>query len=236
MARHVWSGLVAVGLGLAGCVTASTEIRGACDPEASGAPIDPGLDVRIEASSDEPVACASCEPQCFRAVDAIRSWDVEAGGEGGLVFDPSVAGATSPRRRATCETPPCEDRWDHVDGASYVRLYSSVDGTCDPITETVLWGMLTWSATLPEGTSLTFELRTARSPASFASADVVRVLATSETPPSSNVQGTFAAAGLPFSAFTGPWLQLTVLFHPSEDGQRAPVLRGLSLEHHCLGE
>jgi hypothetical protein len=233
--RRAWS-LVALGLGVAGCVSTPTGLAGTCDPEAPSAPIDPGLAVRIEASSDEPVACASCEPQCFRAVDAIRSWDVDARGAGGLVFDPSVSGATSPRRRVPCETPPCEERWDYVDGASYVRTYTSVDGTCDPFSETVLWGMLSWRASLPEGTSLTFELRTARSLASLASGDVVRFTATNETPPYVYVSNVFLMAGLSGWSSAAPYLQVTVVLHPSTDGQHAPVLRGLSLEHNCLAE
>jgi hypothetical protein len=71
-----------------------------------------GQDVVIEAASDDPIVCASCEPRCFRAIDTIRSRDVMERGSNGLVFNPAAGnnGAENPGRIIMCSDLSCGTR------------------------------------------------------------------------------------------------------------------------------
>jgi hypothetical protein len=222
--------LVTAALALGGCVAAPIDARElACVEAAERAARDPHVGVQVEAASDGFVHCASCEPSCYRAIDTLRSWDVEARGEGGLVFDPSVAGATSPQRFAACETPPCAMTYEYVDGASYSRTYAAYD-VCHE-SETPVWWELTWSATIPPETSITFQIRASRDAASLSSAEPISFTATTETEPRHPIGVELVTISMAWA----PYVSVEAVLHPSADRRRAPVLRGMSLEMACTG-
>ena len=232
-----WLGLGAA-LVCSACVAAPTDAREhACDPEATLSSTDPSLGVRVEAASDAFVHCASCEPSCYRAVDTLRSWDVEARGAGGLVFDPSVAGATSPERLVPCETIPCAMTYEYVDGASYSRTYAPYEpvgaSPCDALIERSLWGPLVWDATLPPDTSIEIQIRAGGSEP-LDPEPVTTLVVTEGTPTPRSVSELLLLAGADGSRAAAPLLQITAVLHPSTDRRHAPVLRELSLEVTCV--
>lgn len=195
---------------------------------------DEELAVAVESSSDAPALCSTCEPGCYLTIDTIRSADVEARGSGGLTFSPELAGATSSAQLMPCDDFPCVDEWEYVDGASYERIYAAYDpGLCNPLNEAPLWSDLAWAATIPEGTSITLEIRTGNSlsDARMRPIRTVEITGASESP--LFLARVLVEMGLTSAEVYAAYVIVRAVLHPSADRRRAPTLRGLSLEMYC---
>lgn len=131
------------------------------------------------------------------------------------------------------------DHTEYDTGATYTRLYNSLmtedaatpSVICDPITELTVWGDFTWGATLPVGTSITFEFRGGRTPAEVAAATPVTYLATPASVPPINLTSMFMAAGQPVNP---PLVEARAILNSSPDRYRTPTLRTMSAEFNCF--
>lgn len=124
---------------------------------------DDGGDVVIEAASDDPFVCASCEPRCFRAIDTIRGRDVMEHGGGGLVFNPDVGrnGAENPGMVIVCADVSCGVRNTIGAGTGNPWMPDGInsDGvTVDPADGALVLGVLglnspgVWVSNMNDGT------------------------------------------------------------------------------------
>ncbi|MFO0713922.1 MAG: SBBP repeat-containing protein [Sandaracinus sp.] len=140
-----------------------------------------GRDVVIEAASDDPAQCASCEPRCFRAIDTIRSTDVAEHGTGGLVFNPAVghAGAENPGMFITCSDPSCATMSSigRGTGTPWSPNPLNSDGvTVDPSDGALVLGVLglnspgVWVANMNDGTLSRLDPATGREIGRYVSA------------------------------------------------------------------
>lgn len=220
-ARHAWALSF-----LSACAPLPSELEaeGACGPE-----VELPAGVTVAAASDEFTVCSSCEPQCFRASDTLRSWDVEQRGSNGMVFAPSSGGAENRALIEPCEEPPCGVVYST--GATYTRLYDGAYDNCAP--GDVLWWGWGWSASVPEGTHITFDFRTAPSPRTLAEAVPAIVEIGPTTMPGGDLSDVFRSADIwrPW-----PFLEVRAVLHASVDRRRTPTLYSFYVEHSCVYE
>ncbi len=140
-----------------------------------------GQDVRIEAASDDPVVCASCEPRCFRAIDTIRSRDVMERGGNGLVFNPDIGrgGAENPGMVIMCSDLSCAttSTIGAGTGSPWNPTPDNSDGvTVDPTDGALVLGVLglnspgVWVANMDDGTLSRLDPATGREIGRYVSA------------------------------------------------------------------
>jgi len=140
-----------------------------------------GQDVRIEAASDDPIVCSSCDPLCFRANDTIRSRDVMENGGNGLVFNPApgAGGAENPGMLVVCRDPSCatSSTIGAGTGTPWTPTPSNSDGvTVDPSDGALVLGVLglnspgVWVANMDDGTLSRLDPATGREIGRYVSA------------------------------------------------------------------
>ena len=135
------------------------------------------------------------------------------------------------------------DYVEYDTGGTYTRVYDTTmtedaatpSVICDPLTETPLFNEFTWDATLPTGTSITFEFRGGRSAAAAAAASPVSYVVNPATiPPIPNVTALFVMAGRDSAEAQAPFMEVRAVLNSSADRRRTPTLRGFSLEFTCI--
>jgi hypothetical protein len=198
------------------------------------APSPPGASHPL--SHGKPTKCVGnpCDPSCWDFIDTPIGEDKN---NTGIFVDAAgitlVAGGPPPALYAA---------------ADFVRDYDAV-GLCAP-GSTPLWGLWSWKAPTPAGTSITFSVQTAASAAELSKAPVDALLFSDPPGPSS-------LAGKPASARLGPpdttagsavvdttlvsqgrirglpFLRITAHLAPSSDGKSAPVLAAWHLQMSC---
>jgi hypothetical protein len=118
------------------------------------------------------------------------------------------------------------------DAAVYERVFPS---SCPP-GEKVRWGNFEWHADAPSSTSIEFSVAVADSPPAFGSNLVVaRTDSNNSNPPPNaaavvNVGDRLVDAGMA----SAPYLRVSMLFTPSEDGFTAPTLYDWNQSFDCL--
>jgi hypothetical protein len=147
----------------------------------------------------------------------------------------------TPRVRSASASGFC-DRTFYDTGGTYTRMYDSTatEDTatprviCDPLTDLTIWGDFTWSAEIPERTSITFEFRAGNSPTTARMATPVTFNATNLTPPVINLSNLFVMAGRPGSEVQAPYMEVRAVLNSSTDRLRTPTLRSFLLEFNCM--
>lgn len=112
---------------------------------------------------------------------------------------------------------------------TYLHDYDTTT-RCD-LTERPDWGNLTWSADVPAGTSLEFELRAAESLAALPTATpVARITVPSATSPR-DIAAVLRAAGYPDGR---RFLRVTAVLHANSTRTASPALREMSVTYTCI--
>lgn len=179
---------------------------------------DSGRDAWCGQTEPDPsmtVQCSPCEPWCFLTRELPGLGDpadpaLEYDEPGGVRLALGVDGR-------------------HVAEGRHRTIHDGTR-TCDPLRDWLEWRSLDYRAEIPEGTSIDFELRTARSVAELERATAVVVHASSglgTIAPSDE----FLLAGAPTSL---PYLSVTVVLRASADGARTPVLFHYDLRYTCV--
>jgi hypothetical protein len=146
----------------------------------------------------------------------------------------------TPRVRSASASGFC-DRTFYDTGGTYTRMYDSTatEDTatprpiCVPLTDLTEWGDFTWSAEIPERTSITFEFRAGNNPTTARMATPVLFNATNLTPPVINLSNLFVMAGRPGLEVQAPYMEVRAVLNSSADRLRTPTLRSFVLEFNC---
>lgn len=144
----------------------------------------------------------------------------------------------TPRVSSVAATGYC-DPVEYGTGGTYTRVYDSTsteDSTpatviCDPVTEAPIWGQFVWDATVPTGTSIRFEFRTANSRAGLATATPAYFDVPPNSSPFPSISNLLRSSGLPMQL---PYLQVTARLTSSSDRRSTPTLRNFSQEFTCM--
>ncbi len=148
----------------------------------------------------------------------------------------------TPRVYSAAATGYC-DYTEYDTGATYTRLYDTTmtedaavpSPICDPITERPLFRQFTWDATIPAGTSITFEFRAGNTAAAAAAAMPVPFAVLPATvPPIPDVTQLFLDAMREPIEAQSPFMEVRAVLNSSADRRRTPTLRGFSLEFTCV--
>ncbi|MBN8610622.1 MAG: hypothetical protein J0L92_08565 [Deltaproteobacteria bacterium] len=135
------------------------------------------------------------------------------------------------------------DYFEYGTGGTYTRLYDTTrtedaatpSVICDPLTENPIYQEFGWDATVPEGTSITFEFRGGRTAAEAATAAPVLFNVTPTTlPPIPSVSAMFVMAGRDAAISQAPFMEVRAILNSSADRRLTPTLRGFSLEFICF--
>jgi hypothetical protein len=112
---------------------------------------------------------------------------------------------------------------------TYARQYDAADACTIP-PDRSNWGDFRWTATIPTGTGLRFELRSSDTAAGLATATAVVIDASMSTPPV-DVGPLMVAAGQSGDA---QFFEVTAVLYASSDLLTSPILEGFELEFTCV--
>ncbi len=148
---------------------------------------------------------------------------------------------TSPRVFEVSATGLC-DRWLYDPAGTYVQTYDST--TRCTLTERPVWGNLTFSVglypdppatavpnTLPPGTSIAFQLRSASTAAALPGTTPVTITVPTATSPIATIASRLMSAGVA----TGlKFLSVTAVLTPTTDRRTTPTLYNFGVEYRCV--
>jgi len=180
---------------------------------------DAGRDASCAQTERDPPEPGQCGPGGAQGVRTRESPGPGGLADEGLEYDAARGGVQLARGTDGRHIGPGRHRSVH-DGTR----------TCDPLTEWPYWRTLDYDVEIPEGTSLEFELRTARAEAALGAALPAIVRATSGHGVI-DVSEELRRAGVDSS---GPYLSVTTVLRASADGTRSPILFHYDLRYVCM--
>ena len=116
----------------------------------------------------------------------------------------------------------------YPESGQYGQQYDAAP-VCTGDNEHPQWSHLAWSADVPDGTALRFELRTAATESELAAADPVVIDVTERSSPV-NLLPILEEAEVPDQF---QYMRIDAKLDPSPDTLRTPVLHGYELTVHC---